>query len=62
MKIFELIRIVGGIAICLLIVTIALSVFRRFSPRIMLRLHKISGIATLGTALCHVIMVMVWMG
>jgi hypothetical protein len=58
MNIFDLIKIAGGIAVGLLVITVALSLFRRFSPRIMLRAHKIFGFATLGAAICHVVLIM----
>lgn len=54
----EFIEIAGGITLCLLVITILLSLFRRLQPKIMLRLHKVFGFATLIAALCHFALIM----
>ncbi len=53
-----LIQPLGAATLTLIIVTVALGVFRRANPKGMLRWHKITGILALISGVCHALLVL----
>jgi hypothetical protein len=55
---YEWIKLMGIITLCLVACTVALGLLRRLKPRPMLRIHKVCGVAALISGAAHATLVM----